>query len=208
MNNEFEGVDPQVIDWLERQEFTALLAEQKKEVLRFFTEEEYGSMREALLMLKDPGNDRMRHHRESLMARFDERHASGKIRSLFPLKPGLWKGAAIFLLGLATAFTTGLLDLDPVMETERVLADTVYISRNVPVYETITVPQLSLHNEKTLRKRTGQVVASASYNSNRSEDREQMNVVSPRSLGNAENSVKHTSMSDDSLLKRFAFVTL
>lgn len=130
MKTKPENIPAIVFDWLEAYDFQGLSSEQKQEVLKHSTEEEFNELRQTIVGIKTTAFpayiENMASRKQTLLARFDSIHSRPLVsiredtnqggarfdrihsdkkrnhRPVFALTNWVWKAAAVFLFFLSS----------------------------------------------------------------------------------------------------------
>lgn len=215
-----EHIPAVVFDWLQTYDFEELTAEQKQEVLFHFAMEEYGELRHTvsqinLLRQSDESEGRLQ-RKQDLLARFDALHApAGKQRSIFSGQV-VWKAAAVFLFFLSAALFYQKMTAKSTESTALASAiDTLYVVKEVAsapvrIYDTVFI-QAKKHSERATNPIDSRLALRQDTGSETVVDQmaiEELPFVSVRELESKSNQPKRNSMKDDSLLRRYSYVTM
>ncbi|MCD6066416.1 MAG: hypothetical protein K0S33_1242 [Bacteroidetes bacterium] len=201
-----------VFDWLKEQEFALLNAEQQTEVLRYFSMEEYNELHQALREVRQhsPAISSGKEKRKTvLLEAFDKEHQK-PAASIYRLRPAhFMRAAAACVFFVAGWLGYDFLHSDKTLSEKIVeIRDTLYITKEIAalpqkVRDTVYVYRTGKSKAtKTIPKNgtPGSMDVYAPIND--------MNVVSVKEFGSTLNASKGNSLKDDSLVKKFSFVTL
>jgi len=212
MNINFEKLPTRIFDWIETSSFEHLTHSQQKEILTYFSVEEYNEMHRTFLDLKSASltnNSEENHQRKSaLLDHFDKYHSVKQTR--YPGTLMVWQAAAILLLMLSGGLFYRIFDLKKDSTFEQVATtDTVYVTREVA-----QAPEI-IHDTVFRYKETKSAGQKDSYSSSKisleTKDLEsigEMEIQPHLELENLTNAPKGNSMKDDSLLRKFGFVSM
>lgn len=220
MNHAPEHAPAEVFDWLETHRFQDLTTDQQKVVLTFFSEDEYLEFSQVVRALKDGSatanaQSRIRIKQE-LLNRFDALHPPTDARTLE--KAAIWWRAAAVGLLLISSVLTLLLARRSTSDPTSMLTktDTLYLVKRVAsapekVYDTVWIQ--AANPQKSNPKRNPDTLLAISDSPTFQPGPpwkmlEETPVVSLKNMGSQANRPKHNSMHDDTLLRRFSFVTL
>jgi len=213
MNINFEKLPNVVFNWVEEFTFAELNDSQKKEVLTYFSEDEFDQMHQACMDLKSVATidhaDVFTQKKNALLHHFDEHHSLKRRSSFFPGAMVVWQAAAILLLLLSGWLFYQVFGLQKNATIQQIaVTDTVYVDRQVA-----SVPEIihdTIYRYKENKGDPGKNDPS-SEDMIEPEDIEsigEMEIHSIRELENLNNSPKGNSMKDDSLLRKFTFVSM
>lgn len=203
-----------IFDWLEQKNFSSLSASQQEEVLLYFSKEDYEEMHQAVSGIRSVNEEgqaaRKAMRKADLLQRFDTVHKKNTSRiNLFQKPVTLWKAAAVFLLfGSAAVYATLVRRSLPVQEVLVTLRDTVYVMQEVKsdpvhIFDTVYLVKESVPTQpkRYVRKKDqrSEPVNTAFTG---------INVLSVKEIDNVPNQQKHTSIKDDTLVKKFSFVSV
>jgi len=229
MKSDSENIPAALFDWLEKYNFSSLDSAQQSEVLEYFSAEEYSELRQSVLSIESvKQNDaisglrrpeplataRRVLRKQELLNRFDEKHRKPAIAYRFLNRPiALWKAAAVFLL-FGSGWMTHYFLREKAASPEPVIAvmDTMYVTKEAmpvleKIYDTVYIKQQA--GPSSIRK--------IYYKGRREETVEKdessflpgdMNVLSIKDLDSTPNRQKSNSIKDDSLLKKYPFVSV
>jgi len=214
MEDHAEHIPAIVFDWLEKYDFHRLNASQQLEALRYFTEEEYRQMHLAVSRVKSMNNPALadrEHIKQTLLGRFDSKyHAQRPAVHLLSTPVALWKAAAAcVVIGFALlGYHISNKEVHTLTET---VADTIYVTREViaapqRVYDTVYIDRpVESHQAR----------AAAPHSNNPSHGgmpaaptAGDISVLHIGELENTSNTPRGNSMKDDTLHRKYGFVTL
>jgi hypothetical protein len=218
MKSDSENIPVQLFDWLEKYNFTSLDSVQQAEVLAWFSADDYAELRQSILAIrsvkqKESGSSRVA-RKQDLLNRFDERHKKPAAAMLFLSRPiALWKVAAVLLLFSSGWMTHHFLKVKtPVPAAGIAAIDTIYVTREVmpaleKIYDTVYIRQQPVPSPlpKIQYNRKMEPVRETSQARMMPQD---MNVLSIKELDSTPNRQKSNSIKDDSLLKKYPFVSI
>jgi hypothetical protein len=212
MNTNFEKTPTVIFDWIEKFSFEELTVSQKEEVLNYFSESDYEQMHHTSLSVKAVSkndSDFNLHRKEFVMHRFDAYHLKKSNTFSLWYNANLWQAAAIFLFLISGWLFYHVFDLKK-EQALRVIAsvDTVYIEREVA--STPEIVHDTVYYYKEVRT-VSEKVKSNSDNLFRDDAIQILGKLESRPLIELEafnNSTLGNSMKDDSLLRKFNFVSM
>jgi hypothetical protein len=208
--NNFD-VPSEIFTWIEKKGFEELSAAERKEVLLYFTPEEYSDMNLAASLLMGPLSEKAGTadiSKQVLLSYYDQKHGKGTItKSLFRRRVEVWKIAAalspIILGFLVFSFFRSETRL---LNQPLAVTDTLYIKEK-------SVEQVIVHD--TVYRNTGKKPErSDSFRSAPLSEKpeagteESLGVLSIDELRGEANMVRGNSMEDDSLWRKFPQVSL
>lgn len=212
MNSNFENIPSIIFDWMETLSFSELSETQKKNVLTYFSEETYQELHlagekakhayHASAVSEDFPSKRV------LLEHFDRHHQLRKPMGASSKGLLFWQAAAILLMMLSGGLFYRFIDLKKSMGSQTVAAvDTVYVTKEVTSDPLVVFDTIYLYKEQT---KTAVVKSTQNHNiavsilNPLSDGEEQQNT----SLGELNTKPRGSSMKDDSLLKKFGYVSL
>ena len=212
MNRNLEQVPAIIFDWLESQDFLKLNTSQQDEVLKYFSRDEYEEMRKSFLDIKlafIPNNAVIDSNRQHvLLTHFDKHNAYKKV--LTPLF--IWRAAALLLLLLSGGLFYKLLTMkNAIVNTQVVLADTVYVNKEIKSAPEIIHDTLYITKRMFSKKRNTRKLNYFGANNNllnKPITVTDITTMGLKDLNNRANRIRSTSMKDDSLFKKHGFVSL
>lgn len=205
MEKDFENMPAHIFDWIETNGFNQLSDHQKKEVNRFFSEEEYNELHETAGELKS-ANSIPDHttvaSRQQAIRHFNALHHSAKNNRYLRF----WQAAAAVLLLFSGWLIFQLAGVQQGSSVQISATDTVYVEKPAEiilqkVHDTIVVTQI----------KTKKITASASGEVIRHEPEATASAVGVMSLSQhkkLEGEGRRGCMKSDSLLRKFGFVSL
>ncbi|RYZ50137.1 MAG: hypothetical protein EOP49_14680 [Sphingobacteriales bacterium] len=216
MSNNQENTPAYIFDWIEKRSFGTLLPAEQQEVLEHLSESTYKELHGAAIasrrFLRPPVAPRQQQIKEQLTARFDMKHKPGII-SLLHQPVAFWKVAAILLLMISGGAGLYMMQQEAVPVQLVSTIDTLYITKETPpvtLYDTIYI------TKESKRKR----IPEAQEPSPEAEQKESvadfagsytmdsMNIMSMADLDETPNKRKKRSKRDDTLSRKYEFVTL
>lgn len=218
MKSNPEQIPTAVFDWLQTHDFEDLNAAQKQETLLHFGVEEYAELRRTVTKINRAALQTRLGRKQDLLARFDALHApgatAGRVFSITRLV--VWKAAAVFLFFLSAALFYQKMTAKNAESSALASAiDTLYVVKEVAsapvrIYDTVFIQakkqgvraSIPIESQFALRQDTGSELGAEPFAGDQSP------FVSVRELENKSNQPKRNSMKDDSLLRRYSFVTM
>ncbi len=204
MQHSFENIPNHIFEQIEKQNFDRLTNEEKREVLVYFSQEEYNELRQASLDIKSAGIPRpeMEQLKKAALAFYDSRH-SQKIK---PAPLLLWQAAAVVLL-LLCGWLFYMWSKTGIQKTSLPVAvhDTIYVQQPQlinTVHDTLTVIRTSKLNTSDMQvpQADAKPVSAPANGSVEILTLEEHRKISASAPGNC--------MKNDSLLRKFGFVSL
>jgi len=214
MNSNPENIPNQIFDWINSLSFQDLTEEKQRLVLLHFTEDEYSDMHLVASGIRSSISTQKLDRKELLMIHFD---CVQKSRQKFSLSPYGWKIAAGLLLLLCSGLLYNQFNLNPEKPIEAsVIRDTILLMKNVasdPIRITDTIFIVKNSKPKS-SKSTNPKSLQLAINSKHDPEFE-FSITRVRQLGvkletlnRLSNKPKGNTMKDDSLLRKYSFVTL
>ena len=212
MNKNTENMPTEIFDWLQTSDFKSLVKDQQKQVLLYFSEEEFNAMHlaaDALKMVNSQNNSRGEGlSKAALLERFDKQHT--KIVYFYKQPVFYWQAAAMFLLLLSGWLFYRTYDIKTSLSDRAVAStDTIYVNRDVKSEPEIihdTVYRYKMIKEA--RKQREELHVSNSSESTQDNHLNYIQAIDLKEIHNAANSIRRNSMKDDSLLKKYGYVTM
>lgn len=214
MNKNFDNIPAEVFDWMQNCSFNKLDAQQQDIVKHYFSIEEYDDLHLATigisnsLMVAESADDEIK---SNLMARFNKHHHP-KQKSIKLQKPLIyWQAAAMLLLILSIWLFNKNFGLQNLKNASQLLlTDTVYVDRLVS--QAPVVLHDTVYRYKYIKTETNhQDEVNDVHNlplTQPEHNYENIPAMRIKELGNATNITKGNSMKDDSLLKKYNFVSM
>lgn len=206
-----ENIPSHIFEWMETYSFSSLTDEQKIDVLKFFSEEEYDELHKSSIIIKsiqEPVfSETSEEGKQDLLNRFESKHETKRKR--FVLYNTFVKVAAsLVLLGcgwILNYLIPGKTTTDTGFGT---LVDTVYLTKEIitdpiKIYDTLYVKTEAKSEDKT-----PQAYKNFSGNSGVAKEPENNSSVYMDEVGSPLNRQKRNSMKDDSLVKEFSVIML
>lgn len=210
MNIDFEKLPAVLFDWIEKFSFKQLSASQQKEVLFYFSEEEYNEVHQTFLNIKSASENNQEKNTErksALLDHFDKHH--GKIRNSTFSNVMAWQAAAILLLMLSGWLFYQVFDLKKNPYVEQIAAvDTVYVTKEIAsqseiIHDTVyRIKEVVKNRESYFYPKEQVLQAEEAELPGESETFPMLD------LENLNSAQKGNSMKDDSLLRKFGFVAM
>lgn len=206
---------PEIIfDWINTSPFDGLETHQQKQVLEYFTADEYNEMHEAAVLMapavKPVEPARKAEIKKNLLEKFDAKHHKPVIVALWKKPVALWKAAAILVIALTGwtfIYSSGKKHVQPDSLMARV--DTVYVTKEVKTEPTKVHDTIYVVREGKQQKKNIEIVAQpVGITITPEPGIGQTGTVTITSLENIPNIPRGNSMKDDTLLKKYGFVTL
>lgn len=209
-----ENIPAPVFEWIKTMPFEQLLPAQKAEVLKCMDEQTYTDMHLAALAVEPlktiPPAKGKTARKQVLLGRFDKHHREKNIIPIWRKPVALWKAAAVivFLLGSFYVYTAARNE-KPIEYVAQV--DTVYVTKEIPtepvkIHDTVYVNKYSKGSSK--QNTEGNITFTTENGSMSSSTFEGTGVVPVQVLEHPSNQPKRNSMKDDTLLKKYTFVTM
>lgn len=215
MKNNFENIPSGIFDWIMMYAFDELTATQQAEVLQYLDRETYNDMYATvtgMAGLKNiPAANGKMHKKQVLLESYDTHHQSKKGFVWFMhTSVALWKAAAIVVLllsGWVYFYMAGKKE-NPDQLVAKV--DTVYVTKEIPVepvkvHDTIYITKYATKNKKDTAFK---IQVPVMHNGTLPVNETTPGIVPVETLENRTNQPKGNSMKDDTLLKKFSFVTM
>jgi len=216
MKNKPENIPAGIFDWILSIPFEKLTSAQKAEVLLHLDEKMYDELHATAMGITGTVNIPVAKGKPAskniLLEKFDAHHRQKKGVVVFMRRPvALWKAAAIVVLVLSAwlYFYTPEKKENPGQLVAQV--DTVYVTKEittepVKIHDTIYITKYaSTKNKKdTAIKSQTTVVNNDALPVNQNN----AGIIPVEALGNKQNQPRGNSMKDDTLLKKFSFVTM
>jgi len=209
MNINFEKMPSFIFDWMEKSSFEKLNGAQQKEVLAWFSAEEYDEMYKASKDLKAMTEVAFSvsasEKKSDIMTHFDKQISEK--RSLVSSGVIFWQAAAILLLVLSGWLFYQMFDLKNQVVIEQVaLIDTVYVDREVAstpelIHDTVYKYEKVEASSKSNKGSNHQVLKDE-------EPTGDMEIAPAAAIENIPSVPRGNSMKDDSLLRKFGFVAM
>lgn len=210
MNIDFEKMPAVVFDWLEKFSFEELNHFQQKEVLAYFSAEEYDEIYATVKDLRSttrPEVETRSSRKETILGHFDQHQSLKKGRGE-TRRVLVWQAAAVFLMMLSGWLFYQVFDLnkDPGMQQVAV-KDTVYVEKEIRA-------EAEIIHDTVYRYKERQSTSSAVQEESDEIEREnpetigELDITPLIELENIGNNAKGNSMKDDSLLRKFGFVSM
>lgn len=202
-----ENIPSHIFEWMENYSFSSLTELQKKDVLSYFSKEEYDELHHNVIAIKSINEpyiiENSEERKQDLLNLFETKHKTKK--TAFVFYSTFWKVAAsLLLLGcgwILNYLIPGKTASDNALVT---MVDTVYLTKEINVdpikiYDTLYVKSDS---------KTKETYKSSFVNRHLTQEPE--NISSPYldEVGSPLNRQKRNSMKDDSLVKEFTVITL
>lgn len=212
MNINFEKVPTIIFDWIEKFSFAELSLAQKEEVLKQFSESDYEHMHQTSVSVKMVSlvDSNFKSERKDIVMReFDSYHLKKTNKFTIWHSANLWQAAAIFLFLISGWLFYQVFDLKKDRALKVVASvDTVYVEREVAsnpeiIHDTVyrykevktTTKKETAHSDNLFRNEANQVLGKL----------ESLPLIE---LENLNNTKRGNSMKDDSLLRKFSFVSM
>ncbi len=217
MKNKSEQIPSHLFELLMTNSFDTLSIDNKKEVLRYFTEDEYTELYQANQLIESTKYvSRKQTIKNDLLNRFDETHLK-PTRILSFEKSFVWKAASILLLTSTLLLSYSHFNKKIIEHTHTIVNhDTVYIEKenqsaiqqtNDKNIESIPHSTNSTKKKNNSTSRNVKTIEKIS-NEKMVESNPDIHVVSIHQMQSKPNSSKRTSRQDDSLEINFQFVSL
>ncbi len=214
-----EHIPAYIFDWIEHQPFSALTAQQQKEVIPYLGEDEYTQLHQAAIV----ANTYAKQDEDKIVATnttqahlntiFDKNYPPQK-KQLPPLI--VWKIAASFLLLAAAVFSFGWYKAQhqkPEVVTH-IITDTVFVDRaktvpnNFKVYDTVYIEMPSKSNSRKLNKQPPKYIRNPFNYREELLQENPLNSIPFSDKDQPQNRPKNNSIKDDTLIQNFNFVQL
>jgi hypothetical protein len=217
MKNKSEQIPSYLFELIMTNSFDTLSIDNKNEVLRYFTEDEYTELYQANQLIESTKYvSRKQTIKNDLLNRFDETHLK-PTRILSFEKSFVWKAASILLLTSTLLLSYSHFNKKIIEHTNTIVNhDTVYIEKetqfaiqqtNEKNIESIPHSTNSLKKKNNSTSRNVKTIEKISIEK-MVESNPDIHVVSIHQMQSKPNSSKRTSRQDDSLEMNFQFVSL
>ncbi len=215
MNTDFEKVPAVIFDWIKTKSFEDLTHSQKKDVLTYLSEEKYKEMYLAYLRIKPvSGSGNFVQELQSkniLLKHFDKRYPKEKNAGNGSSQKTLlfWQAAAVFLMLLSGALFYNFMDLKKSLSSQPVAsADTVYVTKEITTGTSVVYDTIYKYIESYSNAGSTTHVEEVIFEN---EDLQPLNDGGYQpsiDLDNIDIRPRGSSMKDDSLLRKFGFVSM
>ena len=212
MNINFDKVPAIIFDWIEKIPFIELTNSQKEEVLKHFSQSDYEQMHQTSLRVKLASKSDSSYkstRKEGVMGKFDAYYLNKTNKLSNWHRANLWQAAAIFLFLISGWLFYQIFDLKKENAIKTIASiDTVYIEREIASNPEIIHDTVYSYKEA---KSTSKKEVSHSDNLFRDDANQVLGKLESLPLSELEalkNSTKGNSMKDDSLLRKFSFVSM
>ena len=212
MNINFDRVPAIIFDWIEKIPFIELTNSQKEEVLKHFSESDYEQMHQTSLRVKLASKSDSSYkstRKEGVMGKFDAYHLNKTNKLSNWHRANLLQAAAIFLFLISGWLFYQIFDLKKENAIKTIASiDTVYIEREIASNPEIIHDTVYSYKEV---KSPSKKEVSHSDNLFRNDANQVLGKLESLPLSELEalkNSTKGNSMKDDSLLRKFSFVSM
>ncbi|TAE86866.1 MAG: hypothetical protein EAY81_04970 [Bacteroidetes bacterium] len=206
MTNE-ANIPTEVMDWLHTTPFNHLTPKQQTLVLQYFSQEEYTTMVGLLRDLQQHSHPLSKQRiKSNLLIHFDKKYRANQPYAWISQSIPLWKAAAVLLVLAGVGYfnyTTRLRQLAVVFNRK---PDTVYVDRLVQA-ETVKVID-TVYAEKLARKSYKSMKNSLLKEQSVVLQQMDIKVQSFKNINNLANRTKRNSISDDTLISTYRFITL
>jgi hypothetical protein len=218
MEHNAEKIPAYIFDWLQKISFSQLNLSQRAEVLNHYSEEEYEAMHETVMsigLIKQQYISLKWQRKKMLLQKFDAKHNNKPEPAFVFLKQpvALWKSAAVLILAVGSWFAYRAMRQNetssPILSA---VIDTLYLTKEVAVaplkiYDTIYIDRpVYISRKENAVKKDQKSVRENDYAGISGEHN--IGTVSVKELENVANKTRRNSMRDDSLLRRYSFVTM
>lgn len=211
-----ENIPAHIYDLAERFRFADLGEQDRKNVLEYVDENTYNDLhmaavaiRQSIVKTPAPGKNQ---RRQQLLTVFDAHNEKRPVViPLWKQPVALWKVAAVVVL-LLTGWTSVFIGMKKEPEKNLVASvDTVYVTKEVPsepvkIHDTVYVERYKKNDEKKAVPHINPV--SPANGTMTPVQTDFINAAGVESLNNRPNQPKGNSMKDDTLLKKYSFVTM
>ena len=212
MKNIPEEIPSIVFDLIERFDFSMLSAEQKETILKYISEEEYVEFRHAIKAIQNNAEKNMS-TKHFLLQNYDQYYnkETAKVRAL-PVYRNLLRVAAAVFFFFSGWSGYHFIRLGKTTNNELLSTiDTVFVTKEIAalpekIYDTIYIEKDRIGENKsntTNIYKTSSDLPRESFSID-----QQAGVVSIKELENNINMPRRNSLKDDTLAKKFGFVTL
>ncbi len=205
-----ENIPSYIFDWLEKFSFLSLNQEQQKEVLKYFSEEEYDELHKSCLSIKSNYEPFLSYssyaRKQDLLGRFEARSEKKRKFALIILPHALWKVAAsILLIGCGWSLHYFIPANNKTDNSLVTVIDTFFVSKEVvsdpiKIYDTV---YLVKETSKSLTKKDTHYTKTSHITPTTENQTFYYGEIS-----NKLNSQKRNSIKDDSLMKEFPVTIL
>ncbi|WP_317897004.1 hypothetical protein [Aurantibacillus circumpalustris] len=212
MNINFEKVPVITFDWIEKFSFAELSISQKEEVLKHFSESDYEQMHQASVSVKlvsHVDSNFKSARKDMVMGEFDSYHLKKLHTSKKWRMANLWQAAAIFLFLISGWLFYQIFDLKK-ERTLNVIAsvDTVYIEREIASNPEIIHDTVYRYKEAKTASKKEPMHSDNLFRNDANQILGKLESPPLLELESLNNSTRGNSMKDDSLLRKFSFVSM
>ncbi|RYD55530.1 MAG: hypothetical protein EOP56_15565 [Sphingobacteriales bacterium] len=217
MKKDVERIPAHVLDWLEQKELNALSAAQRAEALQYFSEEEYTTLHATRKELRQQNPVAEIENREAIKDGLLQYMKQKKSKAVV-FKPAttVWRAAAILLFFVSAGLMVFTTQLYRKVSTAKIITstDTVYLTHaqqagTVTVYDTVYITAAPKQKEKADAPQVGEpAVAATDARQLPPAGNMDITIVTPQTIERKSSDTRGTSLGDDSITKRFSFVTL
>lgn len=212
MNSNFENTPSVIFNWLETLSFNELSETQKKKVLTCFSEETYQELhlvsKKAKRVYHAASVSQEFQSRKILLGHFDKHRQLQTTTGASSKGLLFWQAAAILLMMLSGGLLYSFIDLKKAMGSQTVAAiDTVYVTKKIAgdtsiIYDTVYLYKQAI---KTSIVNTHETVVFDENIFPPLNDGQEQQVID---LQDIDIKPRGSSMRDDSLLKKFGYVSM
>jgi len=215
MRNEIEKVPVHILDWLEEKEFASLTNDERQQVLQYFSEEEYidlHAVRQSIRLNNPLGAITGREKSEKELLKLLRMRKTNKVISL--KKVVIWQAAAIALFIVSGVLTFYMFSFRNAGGSSiMAITDTVYLNHDavaqpVVIHDTFYI-DLKEKAYKPHRIKQQRISAPAYTTKKRLlHDSTAAAVARSGHIQTSADAKKGNSIKDDSLVRKYSFVTL
>lgn len=212
MNSNFENIPSVIFDWIKTLSYGELNKAQKEKVLTYFSEETYQELhlagKKAKHVYHASAVPEDFQSRKILLEHFDKHQQLRNLTGTSSKSLLFWQAAAILLMMLSGGLFYSFIDLKKAMGSQTVAAvDTVYVTKEIAGDPSIIYDTVYLYK---------QIVKTSVVNKHEAPGFEE-SIFSPLIDGQEQRSIdlqdidtksRGGSMKDDSLLKKFRYVSM
>jgi hypothetical protein len=212
MKNNFERMPAIIFDWIEELSFEELNNSQKKEVSTYFSEQEYDEMHLTSLNIKLVSHLPLANEKQikrRLTDHFNKFHSSKTGKNSFSGGLFVWRAAALFLMTLSIWLFYKVFDLKKDLHAqEMAVTDTVYVAKEVASRPQLIHDTVYLVKEDRPDSFKTDHSTVMGYNAETILPPNETDNLQAVELENITTMPRGTSMKDDSLLRKFGFVSM
>lgn len=212
MNDNFENIPSIIFNWMETLSFRELNETQKKKVLIYFSEETYQELHLAGEKAKRISAEANSNHnfesRKILLEHFDKHRLLQKPTGASSKGLLFWQAAAILLMMLSGGLFYSFIDLKKAMGSQTAaVIDTVYVTKEITSEPSVVYDTIYMYKElmkTSVVKHVPHLNPAGSALNPLSDGEERQSI----DLDELNTKPRGSSMKDDSLLKKFRYVSL